>query len=80
MIGKGKGISLIDRKRNAHIYVLMYGNAPASRCSKKEIGITLSSCEEDYIADSIVACQEQWLSILIEEINLKEAEKMALYC
>jgi hypothetical protein len=60
--------------------VFIYGDAPITWCSKKEAVMALSSCEVEYIAASMVVCQAQWLSLsmLMQELSLKEDEKIRL--
>jgi len=38
----------------------MIGNAAFSWSSKKELVVALSSCEVEYFAASMAACQSQW--------------------
>ncbi|GAU26641.1 hypothetical protein TSUD_102510 [Trifolium subterraneum] len=56
-----------DRKSTAG-YVFLLGGAPIAWSSKKESVVALSSCEVEYIAASLCACQAIWLANLIEEI------------
>ncbi|GAU17221.1 hypothetical protein TSUD_324240 [Trifolium subterraneum] len=56
-----------DRKSTAG-YVFLLGGAPIAWSSKKESMVALSSCEAEYIATSLCACQAIWLANLIEEI------------
>ncbi|GAU36961.1 hypothetical protein TSUD_57390 [Trifolium subterraneum] len=56
-----------DRKSTAG-YVFLLGGAPIAWSSKKESVVALSSCEAEYIAASLCACQAIWLANLIEEI------------
>ncbi|MCH99895.1 cationic amino acid transporter 1-like, partial [Trifolium medium] len=56
-----------DRKSTAG-YVFLLNNAPIAWCSKKESVVALSSCEAEYIAASLCACQAIWLVNLIEEM------------
>ena len=57
-----------DRKSTAG-YVFMFGGAPISWCSKKEPVVALSSCEAEYIAASLCACQAVWLVNLLRELD-----------
>ncbi|GAU23070.1 hypothetical protein TSUD_183690 [Trifolium subterraneum] len=56
-----------DRKSTAG-YVFLLGGAPIAWSSKKESVVALSSCEAEYIATSLCACQAIWLANLIEEV------------
>jgi hypothetical protein len=50
----------VDR-RSTSGYVFEFQNAPVSWCSKKQSVIALSSCETEYVAGSLAACQANWL-------------------
>ena len=66
-----------DRKSTAG-YVFMYGDAPISWCSKKEPVVALSSCEAEYIAAAMSACQAAWLDKLLQELKVKGSEGVRL--
>ncbi|PNX67789.1 cationic amino acid transporter 1-like protein, partial [Trifolium pratense] len=57
-----------DRKSTAG-YLSLLNNAPIAWCSKKESVVALSSCEAEYIATSLCACQAIWLVNLMEEMT-----------
>jgi hypothetical protein len=40
--------------------------------------VALSSCEAEYIAASMTACQAQWINMLLMELQLVKDEKMEL--
>jgi len=67
-----------DDRKNTAAYVLMFGNTTFSLSSKKESVVALSSCEAEYIAASMTACQAQWISMLLMELQLVKDEKMEL--
>ncbi|MCI13275.1 putative copia-type polyprotein, partial [Trifolium medium] len=58
-----------DDRKSTIGYIFLYGGAPISCCSRKEPVVTLSTCEAEYIAASLSACQGVWLSNLINEIS-----------
>ncbi|XP_058783121.1 secreted RxLR effector protein 161-like [Vicia villosa] len=60
-----------DRKSIAG-YMFMLGSAPVAWSSTKELIMALSSCEAEYIAVSICACQVTWMVNLVEEITSKD--------
>ncbi|GAU12912.1 hypothetical protein TSUD_73980 [Trifolium subterraneum] len=65
----------VDR-RSTRGYVFKFQSAPVSWCSKKQSVIALSSCEAEYVAGSLAACQANWLqSFLCEERSVPEAKK-----
>jgi hypothetical protein len=59
----------VDR-RSTSGYLFKFQNAPVSWCSKKQSVIALSSCEAEYVAGSLAACQANWLQSLLSEINI----------
>ncbi|XP_019414108.1 PREDICTED: uncharacterized protein LOC109325939 [Lupinus angustifolius] len=59
-----------DRKSTTW-YLFHLDNAPMSWCSKKQDVVALSSCEVEYIAASMRACQAVWLDTLMDELKLK---------
>lgn len=52
----------------------MFEETSISWCSKKELVVTLSSCEFVYIATSLCACQAAWLMNLLKELCSEESE------
>ncbi|XP_020225209.1 uncharacterized protein LOC109807090 [Cajanus cajan] len=66
-----------DRKSTTG-YVFMLGDAPISWCSRKQSVVALSSCEAEYIAASMGACQALWLETLLEELKTETEEGMLL--
>ncbi|GAU46623.1 hypothetical protein TSUD_284710 [Trifolium subterraneum] len=62
--------------RSTRGYVFKFQSAPVSWCSKKQSVIALSSCEAEYVAGSLAACQANWLqSFLCEERSVPESKK-----
>ncbi|GAU38465.1 hypothetical protein TSUD_151880 [Trifolium subterraneum] len=59
----------VDR-RSTSGYVFKFQNAPVSWCSKKQSVIALSSCEAEYVAGSLAACQANWLQSLLSEMKI----------
>ena len=49
----------------------MLGGAPVAWSSREEPVVALSSCEEEYIAASLCACQATWMLNMVEEITGK---------
>ncbi|CAJ2634633.1 unnamed protein product [Trifolium pratense] len=59
----------VDR-RSTSGYLFKFQNAPISWCSKKQSVIALSSCEAEYVAGSLAACQANWLQSLLNEMKI----------
>ena len=57
----------------------MFGGAPISWCSQKEPVVELSSCEAEYIATSMCACQDVWLMNLLKELDNIEIKSTTLF-
>ncbi|WJX17846.1 hypothetical protein P8452_07710 [Trifolium repens] len=57
-------------RRSTSGYLFKFQNAPVSWCSKKQSVIALSSCEAEYVAGSLAACQANWLQSLLSEMNI----------
>jgi len=58
-----------DDRKSIATYVFMIENASFSWSSKKESVVALSSCEAEYIAASMTACQAQWINMLLMELG-----------
>lgn len=56
----------------------MLGGAPVGWSSRKDLVVALSSCEAEYIATSICACQATWMVNLVKEITGKNHEAMTM--
>ncbi|RDY01703.1 hypothetical protein CR513_14923, partial [Mucuna pruriens] len=52
-------------------YVFMMCGAPISWYSKKQLVMALSSCEAEYFATSMGACQALWLKNLMTEMKIR---------
>ena len=50
----------------------MLGGAPVISNSRKELVVSLSSCEAEYITVFLCACQATWMVNLVEEIIGKD--------
>jgi transposase InsO family protein len=67
-----------DRKSTAGS-VFLLGTGPISWSSKKESAVALSSCEAEYIAASMGACQAIWLDNLMQELMIKKEGVVELF-
>ncbi|CAI8586951.1 unnamed protein product [Vicia faba] len=61
-----------EDKKSTSGYVFMLGGSPVVWSSRKEPVMALSSCETEYIASSLCACQATWMVKLVEEITGKD--------
>ena len=52
-------------------YVFFLSGVPICWCSKKQDVIALSTCEAEYISACSAACQANWITHLLEELNVK---------
>lgn len=66
-----------ERKSTAG-FVFFYGRSPISWGSKKEPIVALSSCESEYVAAAMSACQAVWLDTLMQELKMKEPTAVRL--
>ncbi|KAK8934250.1 hypothetical protein KSP39_PZI014288 [Platanthera zijinensis] len=62
------GVDVNDQKSTSR-YAFNMGTAAFSWSSKKQATIALSSCEAEYIAAAVCACQAIWLRNLLEELH-----------
>lgn len=67
-----------DDRKNIAGYLFMFGKAAISWSSKKQGVVALSSCEAEYIAASLAACQGVWIQMLLSELKLDTEESMQL--
>jgi hypothetical protein len=61
----------VEDRKSTDGYVFMLGGAPVVSSSRKEPVVALSSCEAEYIAVSLCACQTTCMVNLVEEITAK---------
>ena len=59
-------------RRSTTGFVFMWNKSPISWCSKKQSVVALSSCESEYIAGAVTACQAIWLVSLMKELKIAE--------
>ena len=68
----------IDGRRSTSGVLVFLGSAPISWLSLKQKVVALSTCEAEYIAAAIAACQVVWLRRLLGELTGVEAHPPAL--
>ena len=59
-----------DDRKSTIGYIFMYGATPISWSSKKQSIVALSSCEAEYVAAAMSACQAVWLDTLLQELKI----------
>jgi hypothetical protein len=69
----------IDDGKSTVGQVFVFCNSPIAWSSKKQQSVALSSCEAEYIAASLGACQATWLRNLLFELNLREKKPVRLW-
>jgi hypothetical protein len=57
----------IDDCKSTSGAVFFLGSSPATWSSQKQHVVALSSCEAEYVAGTVAACQAVWLARLLEE-------------
>ena len=58
--------------------LVFLGSSPISWLSQKQKVVALSTCEAEYVAATIAACQAVWLRRLLDELTGVEAHPPAL--
>lgn len=65
-----------DKSTTGHIFYL--GESPITWCSQKHDTVTLSSCEDEFMAGTEAARQALWLQELLSEITGLPCEKVVI--
>ncbi|KAL1321588.1 hypothetical protein AAHE18_14G137900 [Arachis hypogaea] len=63
---------VIDDRKSTTGFVLFLENNTIFWCSKKQPIVTLSTCEDEYVAATAYACHVIWLKILLKEFILSK--------
>src|ERR1051325_2172980 len=67
----------VDR-RNTSEYLFKFLGGPISWRSKKQDVVALSTCEAEYIAGAVAACQAVWLLNLLQDLKIKVNKPLKL--
>jgi len=67
-----------DRKSTLG-YLFKFLNAPISWCVKKQPVVALSTCESEYIAGCMAACQAVWLENILKEMEIEVSRPITLF-
>ncbi|RVW19222.1 uncharacterized mitochondrial protein AtMg00810-like [Vitis vinifera] len=69
-----------DNRRSTSGYVFMLGTGAVSWSSKKQLIVTLSTTEAEFVAATACACQAIWLRKILEELHLKQVGATTIFC
>ncbi|KAI5334672.1 hypothetical protein L3X38_024805 [Prunus dulcis] len=69
-----------DDRKSTSGYVFMYGSVAVAWSSKKQLVVTLSTTEAEFIAVASCACQAIWLRRLLNELHCSQYESTLIYC
>jgi hypothetical protein len=62
----------IDDQKSTSGYVFFMGDTVLTWLSKKQLIVTLSTCEAEYVAASLCVCHAIWLRNLLSKMELKQ--------
>ncbi|WJX32266.1 hypothetical protein P8452_20610 [Trifolium repens] len=68
---------MVDR-RSTSGYLFKFLRGPISWCSKKQPVVALSTCEAEYIAGALTACQAVWILNLLQDLKVKVNKPLML--
>ena len=68
----------VDDRKSTTGMIFYLGPNPISWNSQKQKVVALSSCEAEYIAASMAACQAVWLRRLLADLAKREVQKVSL--
>ncbi|KAK2372692.1 putative mitochondrial protein [Trifolium repens] len=67
----------VDR-RSTSGYLFKFLGGPISWCSKKQPVVALSTCEAEYIAGALTACQAVWILNLLQDLKIEVNKPLKL--
>lgn len=56
----------------------MFGGTPILWCSKKEPVVAFSSCEAEYIVDSLCVCRVVWIMNILKELRNNKGDVLTI--
>jgi hypothetical protein len=68
----------VDSRKSTSGTMFFLGSSPVTWQSQKQKTVALSSCESEYVAAAIAACQGIWLARLLAKFSNCEAEQVML--
>ncbi|GKV28920.1 hypothetical protein SLEP1_g37906 [Rubroshorea leprosula] len=70
----------VDDRKSTSGYVFMMGTTAVSWSSRKQLIVTLSTTEAEFVAATSCACQVIWLLRILEECHSKQEEPLIIFC
>ena len=70
----------IDDRKSTSGYVLIFGLGSVAWESKKQLILTLSSAEAQYVAATIATCQTVWMRRTLFELQHEQNEPTPIFC
>ena len=65
-------------RRSTSEYLFKFLGGPISWCSKKQHVVALSTCEAEYIVDTLTACQALWILNLLQDLKIEVDKPLKL--
>jgi len=66
-------------RKSTSCYLFKFLNALISWCAKKQLVVALSTCESEYVAGCLAACQAVWLEATLKEMEIEVDRPIALF-
>ncbi|XP_050897716.1 secreted RxLR effector protein 161-like [Lathyrus oleraceus] len=70
----------LDDRRSTSSLVFMIGSEAVSWALKKQLVVSISTTEAEYIAAAHCACQCIWLRRILEQLRAEEKEEIVILC
>ncbi|GJQ99522.1 uncharacterized mitochondrial protein-like protein [Tanacetum coccineum] len=73
----------INDGRSTTGYVFYLGTTPITWCSEKQTTMVLSSCEAEFMAATVAACQVIWLREVLAEVTKNDqvqGDEIVIWC
>ncbi|RDX71978.1 hypothetical protein CR513_48600, partial [Mucuna pruriens] len=69
----------VDDRKSTTSFMFFMGYCAFTWNSKKQVIVTLSTCEAEYVAATSYTCQVIWLRKLLKEFNMNQKESTKIY-
>lgn len=69
----------VDDRKSTCGFVFYIENITFTWMSKKHLVVTLSTCEEEYVAVTSCVCHAIWLQNLLKELSFPQKESIKIY-